>query len=290
MKEITVGEIRKIIREGSSEFKPVLGDKVEKENKKNNGKTYSDSKTRFKAFEKGGFKPSREPKSDFNKTTLNYNPFNIDDKTKERYKAQALGYASTLEMNNKLPKEGDFEGNKAIYKDIKDEGEAIEKQKKAVRNSGIQTSNMKNADFERKTMYESQGGYEMRKLIDKFKQSVSSPKSIIKENKNIKTIHYKKTEFLTEGHMASIIPDEFRENGKQFIMKDKTGNEYLVEWNNNKANILEHSNKQGFNESVNRMKELYNYKSSVRESSKSYHLMENQDSVRKFLDKTKALK
>jgi hypothetical protein len=81
------------------------------------------------------------------------------------------------------------------------------------------------------------------------------------EHKNIKTIYFKKTEFLTEGHMLSRIPDEFKTEGEQFKMKDKTGNTYLVEWKNNKGVIISHSNKQGMNESLNRMKDLYSYSS-----------------------------
>lgn len=81
------------------------------------------------------------------------------------------------------------------------------------------------------------------------------------EHKNIKTIFFKKTEFLTEGHMLSRIPDEFKTEGEQFKMKDKTGNTYLVEWKNNKGVIISHSNKQGMNESLSRMKDLYSYSS-----------------------------
>jgi hypothetical protein len=83
----------------------------------------------------------------------------------------------------------------------------------------------------------------------------------LNEHRNIKTIFFKKTEFLTEGHMLSRIPDEFKTEGEQFKMKDKTGNTYLVEWKNNKGVIISHSNKQGMNESLNRMKDLYSYSS-----------------------------
>lgn len=91
-------------------------------------------------------------------------------------------------------------------------------------------------------------------------QAGTSAESLM-EHKNIKTIFFKKTEFLTEGHMLSRIPDEFKTEGEQFKMKDKTGNTYLVEWKNNKGVIISHSNKQGMNESLSRMKDLYSYSS-----------------------------
>ena len=95
------------------------------------------------------------------------------------------------------------------------------------------------------------------------------------ENKNIKTVYFKKTEFLTEGHMLSRIPDEFKNEGETFRMKDKTGNIYLIEWKNNKGVIKEHKNAQGFNESLDRMKDLYSYSSKDTETSLKSRLNED---------------
>lgn len=95
------------------------------------------------------------------------------------------------------------------------------------------------------------------------------------EHKNIKTIYFKKTEFLTEGHMLSRIPDEFKTEGEQFKMKDKTGNTYLVEWKNNKGVIISHNNKQGMNEALNRMKDLYSYSSTDTNTTLSSRLNED---------------
>jgi hypothetical protein len=104
----------------------------------------------------------------------------------------------------------------------------------------------------------------------------------------VKTVIFKKTEFLTEGHMISRIPDEFKNEGTTFKMKDKTGNEYLVEWSDNKANIIDHKNKKGLVESVNRMKELFNYKpaDNVQLSTSSARLNEN-NNYRGFVDKVR---
>ena len=43
VKTYNVGDLRKLVTE-SSEFKPKIGDGVESENKKNNGKAYKDDK------------------------------------------------------------------------------------------------------------------------------------------------------------------------------------------------------------------------------------------------------
>jgi CRISPR/Cas system-associated protein Cas10 (large subunit of type III CRISPR-Cas system) len=60
----------------------------------------------------------------------------------------------------------------------------------------------------------------------------------------------------------SRIPDEFKVEENVFRMKDKTGNTYLLEWKDGKAEIIGHTNKQGMNESIERMKSLFNYKAS----------------------------
>ena len=62
--------------------------------------------------------------------------------------------------------------------------------------------------------------------------------------------------------MMSRIPDEFKVEENVFRMKDKTGNTYLLEWKDGKAEIIGHSNKQGMNESIERMKALAGYKAS----------------------------
>ena len=61
--------------------------------------------------------------------------------------------------------------------------------------------------------------------------------------------------------MLSKVPDEFKVEGKTFIMKDSSNNEYLVEWTADKPNVTKRLNKTVVNEEMNRIKALYNYKS-----------------------------
>ena len=108
-------------------------------------------------------------------------------------------------------------------------------------------------------MYESKEGVDMRNIINALRETSNIPAPTLKENKQLKTIFFKKTTFLTEGHMISRIPDEFKKDGEQFKMKDKNNTEYIVEWNQGKAYILSHSNKQKINESFEKIKKLSNF-------------------------------
>lgn len=278
-KAITVKALKRLISESSSEFKPVLGPNVEKDNKSNNGKAYDDAKKRAKDYDGGlgknvGGQRAKFEKIDVNKTTLDYTPENVTDEYKNRVKAQVKGYTSEAEMNNKIEKAADFSDNENIYDGIKNSGKEIHDNEKAMAKSGLQAREWPDKVFDKEEMYESKEGFDMRQMIDRM-SSFETGKSQINEHKNVKTVYFKKTEFLTEGHMLSRIPDEFKNEGNTFKMKDKTGNEYLVEWRDNKGVILEHSNKQGFNESINRMKNLYSYSSNDSKTSLESRLNED---------------
>lgn len=263
-----VGDLKRIISESSNEFKAVLGPNVEKENNSNSDKAYKDAKKRAKDFDGGlnkevGEEKAKYEKNDFNKTTLDYTPENADDNYRKRVHAQVKGYSSEQEMNNGIEKSGDFSDNENIYKAIKKSGEEYQDNEKKFKKSGLQAREWPDETFEKNTMYESIDGFNMRKMIDTIANKERNFSSV-SENKsnNVKTVYFKKTTFLTEEHMLSKIPDEFKKEGERFKMKDKTDNEYIIEWKNNKGRIVEHNNKSGLNESINRMKSLFEYKSS----------------------------
>lgn len=254
------GELRSIIAESSQEFKAKLGPGVESGNKKNNDKAYKDAKKRAEDYDGGldgtGGKKAKYVKNDFNGTLLDYNPENADDKYRKRVKAHALGYSSEAEMKNGLPKAGDFEGNKAIYDGIKKSGEEMYDAKEDENKKGLVGRVRPDGYFKREKMYES-----------------------------IKTVRFKKTEFLSEDHMLSRIPDEFKKDGNVFRMKDKNDSEYIVEWNG-RPNILEHTNKAGFDSSVDRMRELmgYNPNEHYDGNTAKSRLDENDDTFKRSLD------
>ena len=287
-KVFKVGDLKRLVTESSNEFKAVLGPNVESDNKKNNGKAYSDAKKRAKDYDGGLEKEMLEEKPEFekvddNKTTLDYTPDNMSPSYKKRVEAQVKGYTSEAEMNNGLAKAGDFEDNKNIYNGLKKAGKATHKAEKDFKKSGLQAREYPDNTFEKNEMYESKDGFDMRNMIDKFRSNMDTP--VIKEH--VKTIFFKKTQFLNEEHMFSRIPDEFRKSGEQFKMKDKTGNEYLLEWRNNSGNIIGHSNKNGMNESLDRMRSMFNYSSTDSRSSVNEgesNLIDTLNKVRKITD------
>lgn len=268
-KTFKVGDLKRFIAESSNEFKPVLGVNVEKDNKSINDKAYKDAKQRAKDYDGGlenvGGKRVKYEKNDANRTTLDYEPENVSDDYKKRVKAQVDGYTSELEKNNKIEKSGDFSDNENIYNGIKKSGQELHNGEKDMKKSGLQGRKWPEKVFDKEEIYESKEGFDMKQMINRMRILQENSETVnnepLNENRNIKTIFFKKTEFLTEGHMLSRIPDEFKTEGEQFKMKDKTGNTYLVEWKNNKGVIISHNNKQGMNEALNRMKDLYSYSS-----------------------------
>ena len=81
----------------------------------------------------------------------------------------------------------------------------------------------------------------------------------------MQTVRFKRTSFLTEEHMMSKIPDEMKVEGKRFKMVDMNENTYVCEWVKNKYNgkesaaILENRNPKKVDESIEKMKRLYNF-------------------------------
>lgn len=286
-----VGDLKRIISESSNEFKPVLGPNVERENSSNSDKAYKDAKKRAKDYDGGlgselGQERSKYEKTDGNKTTLDYNMDNVTDDYKKRVKAQAKGFTSELEEKNGIEKSGYFSGNEEIYNGIKDSGKKIHKAEDEFKFTKVQVRDKNPEVYTKNEMYESKDGFDMRKMIDMLsnKQETKSP---VNEKKNIKTVYFKKTTFLTEGHMFSRIPDEFKKDGEVFKMKDKTENEYLVEWNNGKPTIIGHNNEGGMNESLERMKSLFDYRTSDSSTDRSMRLNEAEKGFNTTLDRAR---
>jgi hypothetical protein len=264
-KTYKVSDIKRLISESSSEFKAVLGPNVESEDKKNNGKAYSDAKKRAKDYD-GGLSDKKDKKEytklDANKTTLDYTPENVSDEYKERVHAQVKGYSSVQEMENDIEKQDDYSNNENIYQGIKKCGEKMHNDEEEFKTSGLQARELPKEIYKKQEMYESKDGFDMRNLIDslKTKSAILEGKKTFVEQKSVKTAYFKKTSFLNEGHMISRIPDEFKNEGTQFKMKDKHGTEYLIEWSNNKANVLTRNHKQKIDETLNAYEKLSSYK------------------------------
>lgn len=251
-KRYAFSELNAILRESTNEFSPKIGDKVESENKKNNGKAVDDIMKRTKDYDGGmsGDKKknaNREDVVDYNKTTLDVNfASEPGDDYKERVKAQVHGFPSAanekesdIEENNESL---DFDGNKDFYDKQAAKSREVNKKETEDRHAGLKSHNLPEEDFKNDTLF--------------------------KENKTMKRLHFKNTVFLSEAQMLKKIPEEFKSVDGEFIMKDAKGTEYVVECQMNKnfnvpkLIVKNKYNKEQISEQLERMRQLSGYNSS----------------------------
>ena len=257
--EYKVSELKKIIAESANEFKPMMGKGVEKDNKTNNEKAYKETAKKTEKYD-GGVKKSNTkheyPNND-NKGMQDVEYTNMNDTFKNRVKSQLKGYASA--EAEKLHKNDDF-GN-ADFNEItnmKEKNRAMDAGKQKAKQMGLTSREIDKKEFEKQT------------------------KSVF-ENKT-SVLKFKNTVFMTEQHMMQRIPDDFKVEGKKFIMKDKNCNEYLVEWAE-EPKVLCTSK---VNEQTNRIKELFEYKSNVKHTTTQSRLTE-ETKFNNMLDKARSL-
>ena len=232
---------KKSVLEAKNEFEPVFGKDVPKDNKKINSEAYSDIKKETEKYD-GGLGAERK-KGETVTTANNRGMSDLDYDSiskpfKDKVKAQMKGYPSA--ENEKLHKNDEAFGN-AYYdpndlsKDIADHAKEAKKEKDKSKTDGLVSS--------------------------KYKKETEENSDTMFENKKISKIQFKHTQFISEGHMLSKVPDEFKVEGKKFIMKDTADNEYLVEWTSKEPNVTKKLNKTQVNEEMKRIKDLYGYKS-----------------------------
>lgn len=229
-KKYSVGELRHIIKESLDEFKPVYGKNVQSDNKKINDKAYKDIEEETKSYD-GGARDEKKninyPFSD-NRGMEDIQYENMGDDFKKRVKSQLKGYVSAdAEKKHKNDPFGNAEFNE--INGIEEKTKELQKGKDIAKEIGLASREINKKDFE------------------------NQQKSIF-ENK-ITTIRFKKTTFITENHMLSKVPDNFKIEGRTFIMKDKVNNEYLVEW----GEEPKVTNRTKINEQKNRIHQLFNY-------------------------------
>ena len=226
--------------ETKNEFEPVFGKNVPKDNKKINADAYKEIKQEAGNYD-GGLTNDRKkgnavtPANNRGMSDLDYD--SISKPFKDKVKSQLKGYPSA--EAEKLHKNDEF-GN-AYYdsnnlsKDIADHAKKAKKEKDKSKTDGLVSS--------------------------KYKDETEKNSDTMFESKKITKLQFKHTQFLSEGHMLSKVPDELKVEGKRFIMKDTADNEYLVEWTDKEPNVTKKINKTQVNEEMNRIKSLYGYKS-----------------------------
>jgi len=257
--KISVGELRRVIKESQNEFKPVVFGNDE--SKKINDKAYSDIKKETEKYD-GGL--SRENKklgggigATDNKGMHDLTYDNINKPFKERTKSQMKGYVSKdAEDKHKNDEFGNatFDNDGKIYDAAKDHAKAVKQGKDTASEIGLTGRELNKNDIEKNT-------------------------ETMEESKKIKMLSFKNTKFLSEGHMMTMIPDEFKVEGKRFIMKDGADNQYLVEWSTKKEpSVTKKLNMTLVNEQKERIKQLWGYKSAeAKTSTSSFRIQEDKE-------------
>lgn len=259
IRKYNVSELRRIIAESASEFKPVMGKNVEKDNKTNNEKAYKEMKNATEKYDGGARKETKKltcPNDD-NKGMQDLEYTNMGDDFKKRVQAQMKGYTSAdAEKKHKNDEFGNAEFNEIT--NMKEKNKAMADGKQKAKEIGLTSREIDKKEFD--------------------KQSKS-----VFENK-VSTLKFKNTVFLTEQHMMQRVPDSFKVEGKKFIMKDKANNEYLIEWAE-EPKVLCTSK---VNEQTKRIKELFAYKSNVKHTTTQTRLTE-ETKINDMLDKARFL-
>lgn len=211
----TFSEFNNIIKESANEFKPKFGKNVANDNKKNNEEAVDDIMIQAKKFDGGLSKTSKKTEisevnsDDKNKTTLDYD-FNTEPSNdyKDRVKSQAHGYPSAnSEKNTDTDSSVEYNANKEFYK---------KQQKKHKEMSSLEQD-------------DKAAGLKSRMLDKKNFKDNSAFKNESNNKGKLKIIHYKNTVFVNEESMLKKVPDSFKTDGNEFIVKDASGTQYMVE-------------------------------------------------------------
>jgi hypothetical protein len=244
-------ELRRIVKESVNEFEPKFGSKnLQKDNKSINDKAYKESGTRTKDYD-GGARDNHNKNGEFehpqtdNKGMHDLKYDLISDSFKDRVKSQSKGYVSA----DAEKKHKDDEFGNADFNEMK----GLDGRQKE----------MKRMEVDSKT-----NGLTSKELDRRAVSGVTGER--VFENK-LTTIRFKNTTFITENHMLSKVPDNFKIEGKSFIMKDKVNNEYLVEW----GEEPKVTNKSKINEQKNRIHQLFNYERGESTTSSQSRLTED---------------
>ena len=261
VKQYSVRELRAIVSESATEFTPKLGTNVEKDNKTINDKAYKDMEQATKSYDGGARnESSKKPRISYsdNRGMQDLEYDNINKDFKEKVKSQLKGYVSK-DAENKHKK--DPFGN-AEFTEI----DGMDEKNKTLRNGKHIAKEI---------------GLTSREIN---KKDIEDQTHSVFENKKIARLKFKNTTFLTENHMLTKVPDDFKVDGRKFSMRDKHDNEYLVEWGETpKVSCI-----TKINEQKNRIQELFNYKRGESNTSCASRLTE-ENKVTDMLNKTRQL-
>lgn len=254
--KINVGELKRLVKESQGEFKPLTFGSDE--SKRINGKAYKDIKKETSSYN-GGLKKNVDNKKPFEKDPnkgmhdLEYD--SISEPFKDKVKSQMKGYVSKDDEKNHSGDEfgnAEFDDKGKIYDGAKEHAKEAKASKDKAAEIGLTARELNKNDIEKQN-------------------------STMFESKKIKRLNFKR-EFLSEGHMMSRIPDDYKIEGNKFIMRDCADNEYLVEWHKEEPTVTKKVNMKLVNEEKDRIRSLWGYKSPKSETTtSSFRLKEGKD-------------
>lgn len=245
-----LSDLRRIIQESANESKPKIDPKVIRDDAQNNVKAVKDIMKETGAFEDKatGEKKKQNPENiyDTNKTTLDVDfAYAPSKEYKDRVKAQVHGFASAdHEKNSETDESVDVSGNKEFYKEREKISKKRNEKETEERHAGLKSHNKDKDNFKDNSIYTN-------------------------ESTKMKKLTFKNTVFLSEAQVIKKVPDDYKTDGNKFIMCDKNNNQYLVECKVDDRfkefthlTVTKKETKEQLSEQLNRMKELFGYKSS----------------------------
>lgn len=258
--KINVGELRRILSEESkNEFNPVVfGDK---ESKEINRKAYAETSKRVKDYDGGVLNKKKNGggigASD-NKGMSDLEYDNISKPFKDKVKSQMKGYTSKdAEDKHKKDEFGNatYDNNGNVYDAAKAHAKASKDGRDTAAKIGLTGSRLNAKDIEDNT-------------------------ELATESKKIKQLTFKNTTFISEGHMLSNVPDEYKKEGNKFVMRDSSDNKYIVEWTSSEPRVTKKPNMRLVNEQKERIKALWGYKSpKANKTTSSFRIQEGNEFV-----------
>lgn len=248
------GQLRESLRESTSEFKPKFGDGVESAEKDLNRKAYQDIKKETDDYNKGLKPQGGDNRSESVNAQLNMGMSDIEydsNNSKEfndRAKAGYEGYTSVLDKENHEKEElGNAIRNPELAKALVDKAKQTKKEKDSYSEVGITN-------------------------IQKPKNFTHLHNGVVEGKTSL--LKFKHVQFISENHMLSHVPDEYKVDNKRFYMQDCKGNKYLVEWHE-EPNVEKMLNEDKTNAEMARIKELFNYNGKQSMTTNSVRMNEN---------------
>ena len=233
------GELKAKLQESASEFKPVFGNGVESKEKQINRQANNEIQKAAADYD-GGLSNTTEKKTEVHfdqprngMSSLQYDG-ELSKEYKDRVQANLRGFTSKQEMDAHAKEpHGNATFDDAIAKELERLATVRKKEQDAESEVGITN-------------------------VQKPKDKTHRHNTNIGEGKKINVLKFKKVQFISESHMLSHVPDEYKNEGNVFYMQDCNGDKYLVEWHK-KPEVVKQLNEASHKAEMDRIKYLFGY-------------------------------